>query len=94
MEIVAITDCEKQPSEKWIFTVEIQDEKGLDIKLDAKTGLCYVMQNHDGSTVYDLRTGKTLPDYPFSEKTAIDLVQCSYQTGNARFLEDCLTDIV
>lgn len=89
MEIIAYTGYEKYPVKKWIYTVEIRENRVLDIKVDTGTGLCYVMQNHDGTTVYDPRTGKTYPGYPYSEKETIDLVRNSYQNGSEKLLEVC-----
>lgn len=59
-----------------IFTVQLAPGFMVDVKAFADTGCVYVMQNHDGSTVYgDYGTDFTFPDYQYDEAAVTKLVR-------------------
>lgn len=61
---------------KKLYTVEIQNCRHIDFLILEATGLIYIMQNADGSLVYDAEnSGITFPDYHFDEQKALMLVQ-------------------
>lgn len=60
------------------FTVELAPEMFVDVKFIPVTGLVYVMENGDGSTVYsngDKRYDTTWPDFEYDEAAVINLVK-------------------
>lgn len=57
------------------YAVELQSGFSVAVKASAETGLIYVMQNHDGSTVHRCgSTEETYPDYRYDEVAVIELV--------------------
>lgn len=79
MEIIAVSEAEKTPHSKWIYTIELSGEKVLDVMINTTTGLSYIMQNQDGSTVYNRISGETYPNYAYTEQAVIDFVNHAYR---------------
>lgn len=68
-------------SEGAMYAVEIEDGFFVDVKVK-DTGLVYVMQNEDGSTVYDGRCADyTYPGFEYDEKAVVDLVKEAMNKG-------------
>ena len=62
-------------SEGTMFAVELEDGFYVDVKVCADGGLVYVMQNGDGSTVYDGRNADyTYPAFEYDENAVLKLV--------------------
>lgn len=62
--------------ERTLFTVELDDNKYVDVMAVMGNGekpFVYVMQNEDGSTVYD--NEETCPDCVYKEKDVVDLIK-------------------
>ena len=59
-----------------MYAVELEPGFVVDVKVRFDTGLIYVMQNGDGSCVYDGRcTDYTYPDYEFDEAAVVKFVR-------------------
>ena len=84
MKVIAYTDVDKYPQERWIYTVEIRENRVVDVMINSKSGLCYIMQNHDGSTVFDPRTCKTYPGYSYNQEDVINHVSDVYWNKSAK----------
>ena len=66
-----------------IFSVELADDRFVDVKVCPDGGPVYVMQNADGSTVYtgEWVADNTCPGYEYDENVVLDLVK---STANKR----------
>ena len=61
---------------KKIYTVAIQDGKCVDVGIIESVGLIYIMQNADGSLMYDIENpDNTYPDYYLNTQEVLALVQ-------------------
>ncbi len=72
-----IVDRHETKNEKF-FTVELAPDFFVDVKAISDTGLVYVMQNGDGSTVFsngDKRIDETWPDFEYDEGAVIQFVK-------------------
>ena len=73
-----------------VYTVELEPGFMVDVKACAETGLVYVMQNEDGSTVYDPACADyTYPDYEYDEDAVVQLVK--KEISHAR-LDDLISE--
>lgn len=62
------------------YSVSLEPGYIVDVKVFTDTGLVYVMQNHDGSTVYgDGDNELTFPDYSYNENAVIKFVKDEHQ---------------
>lgn len=77
MKIVSCTDIGEGPEEERIYTAELEKSRYVDVKFISRTGLIYVMQNEDGSEVYNPENGATHPDYGFGKDEVLKMVQRS-----------------
>lgn len=78
MKILSCTDVGKGPEKERIYTVELEKTRYVDIKFIPRSGLIYIMQNEDGSEVYDPENwGATYPDYSFDENKVLETVRSS-----------------
>lgn len=69
MFITAIYECDAD--QKTIYTVELDAEALVDIAV-TRRGLIYVMQNHDGSEVYDSKGNSV--EFPYKEEDVLRYV--------------------
>lgn len=81
MKIIAVSDEGSVQEPLWIVTVEVFSNQAVDVKVNGTSGLIYIMQNEDGSEVYNTSTGKTYPCWPFCVEKAVDLVKFAYSSG-------------
>ena len=57
-------------------TVELEPGFFVDVKILHELGSLYIMDNHDGSTVYGEKgTDDTIPDYKYDPEAVIALVK-------------------
>lgn len=78
MKVVSCADVGKDPEKERVFTVELEKARYVDIKYIPRTGLVYIMQNEDGSEVYDPENwGVTYPDYNLDENKVLEVVRDS-----------------
>lgn len=63
------------------YSVELAENRFVDVKVCPDSGLVYVMQNEDGSTVYtgEWVTDRTVPGYAYDEKEVVRLVKEVYE---------------
>lgn len=86
-----IVDQYEVDSGSCIFTVEVFDALYVDVKIIKNTGLCYVMQNGDGSTVYgDTGTEDIRIGIRYDENAVLELVWNSF-LSMAAATSDCLS---
>jgi hypothetical protein len=79
MEIIS----EFEDHGKKIYTIVIQDGKCVDVGIVESVGLIYIMQNADGSLVYDAENpDNTYPDYYFNTQKVLSLVQKTWRENN------------
>lgn len=68
---------------KKIYTVSLQNGKCVDVGIVEAVGLIYIMQNADGSLVYDAENpDQTYPDYYFDTQAVLALVQKTWRNNN------------
>lgn len=79
MQVIAISEAETWPEEKWICTIALEQNYAADVMLNVTTGLSYVMQNADGSLVYDSGNGNTFPGYPLDEANVLAAAKTGFQ---------------
>ena len=81
-----VTDSYAVDERSTIFTVEISNGLYVDVKLFKDTGLCYIMQNGDGSTIYG-ETGTEIIRIGtrYDEQAVLDMVRkCNFEGGNLK----------
>lgn len=80
MKVVGKTDDSyKQSNLKRIYyTVEIEEDKVVDIMISEENECIYTMENEDGTNVYDYN-GNTYPDYEYNKDAATDLAVTEYE---------------
>ena len=63
------------------YSVELAENRFVDVKVCPDTGLVYVMQNEDGSTVYtgEWDAGNSVPGYAYDESEVLRLVKEAHQ---------------
>jgi len=75
MEVIGKTDDSYQGSElkRVYYTMDLGDDKFIDVMV-SEPGICiYVMEVGDGSLVYDGKSEQTYPEFEFDEDEAIRL---------------------
>ena len=71
-----VTDHYTVDDRSTIFTVEVGNKQYVDVKLCKDTGLCYIMQNGDGSTIYGETGTETLRiGASYDEQAVLDMVK-------------------
>lgn len=72
-----------------IYAVSLEAGFIVDVKVCVETGLVYVMQNEDGSTVYGQAfTDYTFPDYSYDEEAVIQFIKESLSVSLDELLKD------
>lgn len=63
------------------YSVELAENRFVDVKVCPDSGLVYVMENEDGSTVYtgEWAPGATVPGYAYDEKEVVRFVKEVYE---------------
>lgn len=89
MEIIAITEASCVPDEQWIVTVALTPNRAVDVKMNATSNLVYIMQNHDGSEVFDPATGITCPGFHYDSNAVIALVRNDFSHACQMLYQDC-----
>ena len=81
MRILSKCDDSYLDVRRIFYTVEIENNKVVDIMVANNGNLVYVMQNADGSTVYSKDKGNdyTFPDYHYNELEACNLALNEYR---------------
>ena len=75
-ELVEIVDQQELDSKNLMYTVSLGPDFVVDVKVCAETGLVYVMQNADGSTVHaQSDSERTFPGYRYDDKAVMQLVK-------------------
>lgn len=71
-----LLDSSKIDKQNTIYTVALEPGFAVDVKVNSETGLVYVMQNEDGTTVYDqVFSENTFPDYEYDEEAVVRFVK-------------------
>lgn len=89
MEIIAITEVSHVPDEQWIITVEICPNRTVDVKMNSSNDFIYIMQNHDGSEVFDPATGITYPGFHYDGNAVIAMVRNAFPDACQTLYQDC-----
>lgn len=61
------------------YSIELEADIVVDIKISADSGAVYAMQNADGSLAHSARSEDTYPNYPFDVSAAERLAAETYQ---------------
>ena len=73
---LSLVDAYSIDEHNTVYTVSLEDGYLVDVKVCSETGLVYVMQNGDGSTVYrESGYEPTVPDYKYNEEAVITFVK-------------------
>lgn len=64
-----------------IFTVELEEDIVVDVKVCVETGYIYTMENCGdvAATVYNCLTEERYPDYEYDEEAVIEMVRKAYE---------------
>lgn len=81
ISIIARDSSGEYPNREWIYSVSLSPARTVDVKVLEKTGLMYIMQNEDGSTVYNQK--ESCPGYGYDEEEVIALVRDTYLREDA-----------
>jgi len=78
-----------------VYTVSLEPGFNVDVKVFSDTGLVYVMQNADGSTVYDQDSSEcTFPDYKYNEEDVIRFVKETINRQDEKEVNISLDDMM
>ena len=94
MEIV---DSFAIDEKSFLCTVSLEEGFTVDVKVNAESGLVFVMQNEDGSTVYSqVNSEYTFPDYEYDENAVTQFIKKTCGVMNIKkdkpTLDDMLAD--
>lgn len=90
-----VVDAFENEGQSMFYTVALEPGFLVDVKACYETGLVYVMQNEDGSTVYEADCPEhTFPDFKFDEEEVVRFIKAIFINKDSKEMKPAFDDMV
>lgn len=90
-----ILDSYEIDNENKLYAVALEEGFLVDVKVNVQTGLIYIMQNEDGSTVYNQAFADyTFPNYEYDEHAVIDFIKSACEIADKKEVKPTLNKMM